>query len=105
MWPTLCVLKGSDGSINHAVAIVEEYIFDSNNLYAMPLTTASLDWCCSGEGEEVQFVKLIFAYCFYRHNPKALGYTLLIIFRQIHLKKNQLYFLTQKRIRRENPSD
>ena len=71
MWPTLCVLKGSDGSTNHAVTVVEDFIFDSNNTYAMPLTAESLDWCCSGdEGEEVQFVGVHFAYRFKKHNPQ-----------------------------------
>jgi hypothetical protein len=70
MWPTLCILKGNDNSTNHAVTIVEDFIFDSNNHYALPLTVTSLDWCVSGDdGEEVKFLSVPFAYRFYKHNP------------------------------------
>lgn len=72
MWPTLCILKGDDNSTNHAVTIVEDYIFDSNNSYALPLNESSLNWCCSGDdlaGSEVKFVSVPFAYRFYIHNP------------------------------------
>ena len=70
MWPTLCILKGNDGSTNHAVTIVENYIFDSNNTYALPLNESTLNWCCCGdEGLEVKFVSVPFAYRFLRHKP------------------------------------
>ena len=70
MWPTLCILKGDDNSTNHAVTIVENYIFDSNNSYALPLHKSNLDWCCTGdEGPGVKFVSVPFAYRFNRHNP------------------------------------
>jgi hypothetical protein len=70
MWPTLCILKGDDNSTNHAVTIVENYIFDSNNSYALPLNESTLDWCCSGDtGAAVKFVCVPLAYRFHRHNP------------------------------------
>ena len=55
-FPTLCVLKGKDGATNHAVTVVGRWIFDSTLPYAVPLTKNVLDWCCSTETEEVQFV-------------------------------------------------
>ena len=71
MWPTLCILKGDDNSTNHAVTIVEDYIFDSNNSYALPLNESTLNWCCSGDTaeSEVKFVSVPFAYRFYVQNP------------------------------------
>jgi hypothetical protein len=70
MWPTLCILKGDDNSTNHAVTIVENYIFDSNNSYALPLNESTLDWCCSGDtGAAIKFVSAPLAYRFHRHNP------------------------------------
>jgi hypothetical protein len=71
MWPTLCILKGDDNSTNHAVTIVEDYIFDSNNSYALPLNESTLNWCCSGDTaeSEVKFVSVPFAYRFNVQNP------------------------------------
>lgn len=70
MWPTLCILKGDDNSTNHAVTIVENFVFDSNNTYALPLDKSTLDWCCSGDSQtKVKFVSVPFAYRFYKHNP------------------------------------
>jgi len=40
------VLRGTDGSASHCVAVVKHWIFDSNLSKALPLTRASLDWCC-----------------------------------------------------------
>ena len=37
------VLRGTDESASHCVAVVKHWIFDSK---ALPLTRASLDWCC-----------------------------------------------------------
>jgi hypothetical protein len=39
------VLRGTDGSTSHCVAVVQHWIFDSNLSKALPLTRASLDWC------------------------------------------------------------
>jgi hypothetical protein len=70
MWPTLCVLRGSDSSINHAVTVVENYIFDSNRSCAMNLTKSNLDWCCSDFSGKQQFVAIHTAYRFNKIKPK-----------------------------------
>ncbi len=70
MWPTLCVLRGSDSSINHAVTVVENYIFDSNRSCAMNLTKSNLDWCCSDFSGKQQFVAVHTAYRFNKIKPK-----------------------------------
>jgi hypothetical protein len=70
IWPTLCVLKGSDGGINHAVTVVENYIFDGNCQHALPLTIQSLNWCCSSdEIRDVEFVEVYSAYRFAKRKP------------------------------------
>lgn len=71
MWPTLCVLQGSDFGINHAVTVVESYIFDGGCKTAMELKRKNLDWCC-GTGtnsSDVRFFTVETAYRFTRRNP------------------------------------
>jgi hypothetical protein len=70
MWPTLCVLKGSDFSINHAITVVENYIFDSNRSCAMKLMKSYLDWRCSDFAGEQKFVAVHTAYRFNKIKPR-----------------------------------
>ena len=58
-FPTVVVLLSTDGGIQHAIAIVGQFIFESNQKYAMKLCQESLDWCC-GEGES--FVRVYAAF-------------------------------------------
>jgi hypothetical protein len=44
----LIVLAGYDGSENHAVCIVDKYIFDSNCKNALDFNIKGLNECCSG---------------------------------------------------------
>ena len=46
-WPTILVLEGEDGSRNHAVTKVGEWIFDSNLPFAVKLSRLFFDWCVS----------------------------------------------------------
>jgi hypothetical protein len=46
-YPIVLQLQDADGGIQHAVTIVEDWIFDSNNRHALPRTRAALNWCCS----------------------------------------------------------
>ena len=50
IFPTLVVPVGKDQSVNHAICIVDDLIFDSTQLTAFKLTKESLDWICGGEG-------------------------------------------------------
>ncbi len=45
-FPTLVVPIGSDGSVSHAVTVVDDLIFDSTQKYALKLGPQSLDWVC-----------------------------------------------------------
>ena len=47
-YPVLCNLLAKDGSTNHCVTIVDNFIFDSNRQHAMTLNKQNLDWCCNG---------------------------------------------------------
>jgi hypothetical protein len=51
-------LQSSDGKTDHAVAVTENWIFDSNLNHALPLTKESLDLCCSDGENESTFVKI-----------------------------------------------
>ena len=46
----LASLLGADGGTQHAVAIVDDRVFDSKLPHALQLTKQALDWCCSCEG-------------------------------------------------------
>ena len=50
IFPTLIVPVGQDKSVNHAVCVVDDLIFDSTQLMAFKLTKESFDWICGGEG-------------------------------------------------------
>jgi hypothetical protein len=54
MEPMLVVLLGLDGGNQHAVAIVEDLLFDSSLPNALKLTKCALDWSCSCEGGYVR---------------------------------------------------
>jgi len=70
VFPTLCVLRGKDGGVNHAVTIVGDWIFDGNNSEALPLNQTSLDWCCSMENIKVMYDGVHKAYRFFHHKPR-----------------------------------
>ena len=47
--PTMVVLEGMDGSVNHAVSISGHWLFDSNLEKAQHLSQWILDWCVDGK--------------------------------------------------------
>jgi hypothetical protein len=48
--PKLLVLRGCDGGVQHAVALIGTTIFDSNREWGLTLSKESLDWCCNCNG-------------------------------------------------------
>ena len=65
----LGVLIGSDGHINHAVAIFNKWIFDSNEKSAIPLCQEGLNYCVSSKNEKVEFLGFKRGF-FFRENSK-----------------------------------
>jgi len=59
---TICQLCGSDSNSNHSVAITNEWIFDSNYKYALPLSKENLDKCCKSDIGEVCYKYCKLAY-------------------------------------------
>jgi hypothetical protein len=59
----LVVLAGDDGSENHAVCIVDKYIFDSNCKNALDFNQDGLNECCSGS----DFHHIVRGYHFQKH--------------------------------------
>ena len=51
------VLEGSDGEVNHAIGIFNNWIFDSNENVAIPLCQEGLNYCVSDCETDVKFVK------------------------------------------------
>lgn len=71
-WPTLCILEGSNGGVNHAVTVVEDFIFDSNNHTAIPLTRENLDFCCQSDfSSDIKSQRVHFACRFTRHQAHS----------------------------------
>jgi len=68
IWPTLCILKGSNNCITHAVTVVQNYIFDSSVGRALTLTRKNLNWCCGSDYQNVQFDSVHLAYRFQKLN-------------------------------------
>ena len=54
--PKLVIPQGKDGSINHAVAVVDDLIFDSTQSHAMKLKKESFDWICGSHGVQDLFI-------------------------------------------------
>ena len=54
---TLCVLglKAVDGKTDHAIAVVRQFVFDTNLPNALPLNAKTLDFCCSSDDSPGQF--------------------------------------------------
>ena len=48
-FPTVVVPQGRDGSVNHAVCIVDDLVFDSTQPKALKLCRETLDWVCGGQ--------------------------------------------------------
>ena len=51
-FPTLVIPRGNDMSVNHAICVVDDIIFDSTQPKALWLTRESLDWICGKQGCE-----------------------------------------------------
>ena len=65
----LGVLKGSDGQVNHAVGIFNNWIFDSNEDHAIPLSQEGLDYCVSTPTLRNKFVGFNDGF-YFRENSK-----------------------------------
>ena len=64
----LGVLKGSDGQVNHAVGIFNNWIFDGNEDIAIPLSKEGLDYCVSTPKTKVEFLKFNDVFLFRENN-------------------------------------
>ena len=60
----LVVLKGSDGSSQHAVTLFRGMIFDSNELFALHLKQETLDLLCSTSTHQVTCLGISVGYIF-----------------------------------------
>ena len=49
-YPTVVILEGKDGQVDHAVCIVDNIIFDSTQQYALRLNMDSFNWICGDGG-------------------------------------------------------
>jgi hypothetical protein len=51
-YPMVLIPIGKDGSVNHAVCLVDDLIFDSPLTHALKCKLEVLDWICTGENGE-----------------------------------------------------
>ena len=63
-YPTLMILIGTDGFVDHAVTTVGDWLFDSNRETAEKISLEILDWCVSNDEESEKFVGVSKAYRF-----------------------------------------
>ena len=61
-WPKVGIIHPLDGTISHAIGVVDGWIFDSNLSHAMSLTKQNLDLCSSSDTKKCDFVS--FSHCF-----------------------------------------
>ena len=71
---SVLVLEGNNGSKSHAMATVQNLIFDSNCDCAMNLNKENLDWCVSSDDVDCRFVGVHWGLIlFHSHPPTNLG--------------------------------
>ena len=58
-YPTCILMHGSDGSTDHCIATMGNWIFDSNMSHALPLCQASLDQCVDLDEKGVTFKRCV----------------------------------------------
>ena len=49
-YPTVVILAGTDGQVDHAICIVDNIIFDSTQQFALRLNMDSFNWICGDGG-------------------------------------------------------
>ena len=57
----IAMLRGTDKEESHCVTVFENWIFDANFDYALPLSKDSLDARCSSINKKVGFDKVVYA--------------------------------------------
>jgi hypothetical protein len=60
----LGVLSAADGHRNHCIALHSSYIYDANELLALPLNSDALDYCTSTEDRKSSFLEFRKGYLF-----------------------------------------
>ena len=61
-YPTVCLLLDTTHRTDHCITVCGKFIFDSNLVFALPLTEASLNYICSGnDTDEIAFVGVLHA--------------------------------------------
>ena len=53
-YPTIVVPLGNNGSISHAITVVDDLVFDSTQKYALTLSHKYFHWICGGLGTSDQ---------------------------------------------------
>ena len=57
IYPTVCFLLDTEHRTDHFITVCGKLIFDSNLEFALPLTSAWLNYICSGnDTDEITFV-------------------------------------------------
>ena len=69
-WPTMCQLLGDDGTVNHCVTLMGEFIFESNTDKPMDINRENLDWCVSTDKVKCRFLGVIKAVRFSHKKKK-----------------------------------
>jgi hypothetical protein len=67
-YPTVMTLEANDGGIQHAITVVGKIVFDSNCARGLPLTTETLDYCCSTDTRLSSYKRVYKGYRF-MENP------------------------------------
>ena len=75
-WLCVLVLRGEDGKGDHAIAITDGWIFDSNFMKALQLTSDNLDLCCSSDTHKSKFKCIPIGYLFERNIKKRKSETI-----------------------------
>ena len=61
-YPTVCLLLDTTHQIYHCITVCVKWVFDSNLVFALPLTKAWLNYICSGnDTDDITFFGVLHA--------------------------------------------
>jgi len=69
-WPTICQLLGDDGSINHCITTMGDFVFETNSDHVKDLSKETLNWCVSTDSEKCNFLGVVRAMRFSHARPR-----------------------------------
>ena len=70
-WPTMCQLLADDGTVNHCITTMGDFMFESNSDHPKEISKEFLDWCVSTDEEKCRYMGVVRAMRFWHQKPRS----------------------------------